>query len=772
MSKQKRKIGHSRQANRKIFSRTVLLMAICGVALFVPILYRLWYWQIDRHEEMEQKALKQQTSELTVSANRGTIYDANGNVLAISSSAYDVILSPKAISEKQTALNEEAAEAKQAPVDVIELIASGLPELLEGTSADDIREKCKDTGSQYKKIAVKIDATTEEAVRQFISDNGLSGCVYLSPNSKRYYPYSTLAAQIIGFTNDNGGAYGLEAQLEDQLAGTAGLVVSAKNAVGTDLMNFFQDVYDAEPGNNADLTVDASIQKLCEEALAQGIETYDVRNGGFIIAMECDTGAILGMASSPTYDLNDYGTVVDAILQSEVEDGTLTQSEALNEMWRNKALNDTYEPGSTFKSIVLASALEEGTITEDSTFDCSGSVHVSNYTIRCSNRRGHGHQTLAEAVGNSCNPAFIKIGQSLGAETFYSYMERFGLMDNTGIDLPGEGSNVIWKLDNFGITELATASFGQRFNVTPISLITAINAVVNGGYLYTPHVVDRIVDTNGETVYQADTTPVRQVISEEVSQRCAGILEGVVTSYTGRNAYMSGYRIGGKTGTSQTLVDDEYIVSFMGFAPADDPEVIVLVAFDSPKVAESGSSYSTTGYNISGGTMAAPVAGQLIADILDYLGFEKQYTSDDLSGVSVAVPALSGLSESEASDTLEAKDLTYRKVGDGETVTGQCPAAGSAIPSGSQVILYMGEDVPEDQVDVPDLTGMTVDQARKTLNERSLYMTATGSSSYYNSSTLAYSQSVEAGTKVDRGSVITVSFTDNAVADYAGREIG
>ncbi len=777
MNRQKRKKSSSRQANRRIFRRTVFLLVICGVVMFLPIVYKLWYWQISRHDEIEQKAVQQQTSELSVSAQRGAIYDAEGNVLAISASAYDVILSPKAINDKQQELDaaaETAREKGEDPgevLDVVETIATGLAEILDGVDADTIREKCQDTNSQYKKIATKLDATTEAEVRAFMDEYDLSGCVYLTPNSKRYYPYSTLAAQIIGFTNDNGGAYGIEAELDDELSGTSGLVVTAQNASGTDLLNFYQEYYDAESGSTVTLTLSTEIQKLCEDALADGVEKYDAQNGGFIIVMDCDSGAILGMASSPTYDLNNYSTIIDSVLQEEVESGAITESEALNEMWRNKALNDTYEPGSTFKSLVLAAALQEGTVSESTTFNCSGSVTVSNYTIRCSNRSGHGLQTLAEAVGNSCNPAFISIGQSLGAETFYSYMERFGLMDSTGIDLPGESANVIWSLENFGITELATASFGQRFTVTPISLITAINAVVNGGYLYTPHVVQSIVDADGDTTYEADTTPVRQVISEETSQRCATILEGVVTSFTGRNAYMSGYRIGGKTGTSQTLVDDEYIVSFMGFAPADDPEIIVLVAFDSPKVDAAGSNYSTTGYYISGGNMAAPVAGQLIADILDYMGYEKQYTDDDLSGVSVSMPALAGLSESEAAEALEAKDLTYRVVGDGETVTDQCPASGSVLPSGSEVILYMGEEAPDDTVTVPDLTGMTVDQAKEALSELDLYMTATGSSSYYNSTTLAYSQSTAAGTEVERGSVITVNFADSAVADYTGQEI-
>lgn len=771
MSNQKPRRNSGKAANRKVFGRTVILLVVCGVLIFIPVLYKLWYWQILRHEEISQWAVEQQTSEREVTAERGTIFDQSGNTLAISSAAYDVILSPKAIQERQTEVNQEAVKTGTAAYDVVELIATSLPELLEGTDEDDIRERCQDTSSQYKKIADKIDATTEENLRTFISENKLSGCIYLADNSKRYYPYSTLAAQIIGFTNDNGGAYGIEAELDEQLSGEAGLVVTAKNAGGTDLMDFYQEYYDAENGENVYLTIDATIQKYCEEALADGIRKYDVRNGGFVIAMDCNSGAILGMASSPTYDLNNYSKVVDEVLAQKVQDGTIDQSEALNRMWRNKAINDSYEPGSTFKSVVLAAGLQEGVISDSSAFDCSGAVKVANYTIRCSNRSGHGHQTLAEAVGNSCNPAFISIGQKIGPELFYSYLEKFGLQDSTGIDLPGEGSNVIWNFDGFGITQLATASFGQRFTVTPISLITAINAVVNGGYLYTPHVVDRIQSESGEITYQADTTPIRQVISEETSAKCVEILEGVVTKYTGKNAYVAGYRIGGKTGTSQTLVKDEYITSFMGFAPANDPQVIVLLAFDAPKVAESGSNYTTTGYYISGGNLAAPVAGSLIADILDYQGFEKQYTSDDLSGVTVTVPSLEGKSEEEAAKLLNERNLTYRLVGSGSIITGQIPASGAGIPSGSEMLLYMGDEAPDDKVEVPDLTGMTVERAKETLEQLNLYMAVSGSSGNYTNTTLAYDQSEKAGSEVDRGTVVTVYFQDIAVGDYAGSEI-
>lgn len=813
----------SKAANRQVFVRTIILMVLCGVMMFVPLIVQLYRIQIVEHEELEEMAVEQQTSELTVSAKRGTIYASDGNVLAISSTVYDVIISPKAIADKQTELDESLKKAKAkaeegesadtAPYDwdVEDVVCSNLAKILDMDESE-LHEKCQDTNSQYKRLAVKIDRDTENKIRELLDSYSLSGCVYLQPNTKRYYPYGNMAASVIGFTNDTGGAYGLEAYYDAQLAGETGLMVTAKNAAGTDLLNFFQNYYDASDGNDYYLTIDPTIQSYCESYLKEYTEKYQCEKGGVIIVMECDTGAILGMAQSPTFDLNAYSTITDetvledidekaqaavkaseeaveaAIELAEAEERELTEeektpldydtayaaaySEALNSLWTNKAITSTYEPGSTFKAMVLAAGLEEGVIDENSSFDCGGSVTLDTWEIRCSARYGHGVQTLAEAVGHSCNPAFISIGQKLGRETFYNYLYDFGLMEPTGIDLPYEGSSNIWDYEDFGIVNLATASFGQRFNVTPIQLITAFNAVVNGGYLRTPYVVDSVVDTDGNIVYEADTTPVRQVISESTSEKCAEILEGVVAEYTGKNAYQSGYRIGGKTGTSQTLVEDEDIVSFVGFAPADDPDVIVLTIFDSPKVSGPGSSVTANGITISGGIMAAPVAGELIAKVLDYRDYEKTYSSDDLTGALTAMPNLSGLTESQAETELTEKQLKYRVVGSGDTVTGQIPTAGNYVPQNSTVILYMGEDVPTDAAVMPDLSGKTPEQAINALNAEGLFMSASGASGYYNSSTVCTGQSVEAGSKVQRGWIVNVQFTDTSVTDADAGGIG
>ena len=781
--RQRRQSG--KRANRTVFWRTVVLMGIFGVALFIPLFWKLYQLQIVQHDELQEKAIRQQTSDLTVSASRGTIYDRNGNTLAISATVYDVILSPKAILGLQEDYADAVEDGKTPdyPEPTAEFIADHLVEIL-GVDREDVLERMTKVNRQYERVAQKIEGEQEEALRAFISENHLSGGIYLNPTTKRYYPNSQLAAQVIGFVNDAGGAYGVESKYEEQLRGTAGRVVTAQNAAGTDLLDFFQDYYDAQDGYDLTLTLDKTIQSYCERVLAEGIEQYDVENGGFCIAMDPNTGAILGMASSPNYDLNNYAQVVDQELQKTLEglEGDAYQeavAAARNLQWRNKAITDSYEPGSTFKSIVLAAALQEGVVSASDTFTCTGSIRVDGYPtpIRCSNRSGHGTQTLAEAVGNSCNPAFITIGQRLGEETFYDYLEAFGFLEKTGIDLPGEqtpavgAGKTIWDRSGFGWVDLAVASFGQRFQTTPIRLISAVAATINGGYLYTPYVVQTITDQGGNVVQNTEPEVVRQVISEETSQQVAMMLENVVDGcisgkpLTGKNAYVAGYRIGGKTGTSETLVDGEYIVSFIGFAPADDPQVIVLLAYDTPTPQENNPNYSTTGYYISGGQMAAPKVGGLLADILDYLGVEKVYGADEVNARDTTVPNVAGLTLAEAAQALEGKNLEYRKVGSGDTVTGQIPAANASIPENSQVILYLGETAPTDPAVMPNLTGQTLTEARETLSQLGLYLKASGATTYASETTRVSGQSVEAGSQVARGTVIDVQFSDGDVDD-------
>ena len=648
----RRKRPQDGRANRIILVRTIFLMFACGVALFVPLLAKLWQIAIIDHDKYEQMAIEQQTRDVTVAASRGNIYDAGGNTLALSATVYNLILSPRdviagvsltkadfATEAEYEAVMEDDARSEAALAEKVaarqKLIIDGLCNLLE-IDREDLERRMGKTQSAYEILKKNIEEEDADALRAFISENKLGLGLYLTPTTKRYYPYHNLACQVIGFVNDNGGAYGLEAIYDEELSGQAGRVVTAKNARGTEMSSSYSNYVDAVDGKNFTLTIDSTIQYYAEQLVREGIEQYDVQNGGICIVMNPKTGAIYAMVSIPDYDLNEPGSIFDNTLQTRLDqlkaDGTTTDeayqaavAAARNSQWRSKILNDTYEPGSTFKSLVLSAALEEGVVSESDTFHCPGYAVVNGTRISCSKKTGHGTQNLTQAVENSCNPAFIAIGQRLGAEKFYQYFTDFGMKSYTGIDLQGEGLGIAWDEEYFtsaeGYLSLATASFGQRFTVTPIQMITSFAATINGGYLMEPYVVDSISDSNGNVLQKTEPTVVRQVISEETSAEARAILESVVANGTGRNAYVPGYRIGGKTGTSETLAgDDIYVVSFMGFAPADDPEVIVLMAFDGPKVRSPNSNYCTNGTYIGGGQMAAPKVGKLIAQTLDYLG--------------------------------------------------------------------------------------------------------------------------------------------------------
>ena len=785
--KEQKKRENDRRANRTILGRSIFLMAIFGVVVFIPLLWKLWDLQIVNHEYYQNLAIEQQTADLTVSADRGTIYDSEGTILAISGTVHTVVLSPRAVMELQEKYAEAVKDAKAGerkypdyaePTN--EFIASGLSAIL-GVEESEILEKLAKTNRQYEVVKAKVEEDVAAQVEEFIAENKLAGGIFLQPDSKRYYPNSSLASHVLGFVNaDNQGAYGLEALYNDELSGETGRVVTAKNGKGTDMLSRYENYIDAVDGSDMTLTINAAIQNMLESALEEGIETYDVEYGGFGIVMDPSTGAILAMASSPDYDLNSPSTVADSDtvqgllwLEGKADESGYSLGDAQLTQWRNKALNDTYEPGSTFKAMVLAAALEEGVIDESYTFTCTGSFHVADRNISCSKKEGHGFQTLTEAVENSCNPAFMDIGQKLGVEKFYEYLERYGLLGTTGVDIPGEGTSVVWDYKDIGPVELATASFGQRFQVTPIQIITAFSSVINGGHLLEPYVVDKISDDNGNVLYQHEVNEVRQVVSESTSERARTILESVVSNGTGHNAYTAGYRIGGKTGTSETISkDDHNIVSFVGFAPANDPQVIVLLAYDGPKRSAPGSNLTKDGYYISGGNMAAPMAGKLIANILDYMGVEKQYTPDELSGADTTVPKVTGHYLDYAESVLKQAGLTYRTVGEGTVVNGQIPASGAIIPGNSQVVLYLGdEEVPTDQVEVPDVQGLTPEETQNALNKVGLYLRATGAVEYYVSSNKAASQSIAAGTLVDRGTVIEVRFMDGSIKDYTGAVI-
>lgn len=777
------------RANRIILGRTIALMCVFGVVTFAPLLWKLWQIQIVGHDKYQGMAIGQQTRDMVVTAPRGTIYDARNNILAISSDVQNVVISPKDILEMQKAYQEKYAEEKPEdghPEPTPELITSGLAQIL-GIEQEKIMKRMENTKSQYEVLQWRVDDDVSARVREFIVTNQLYPGVFLSPDTKRIYPYSSLAAQVIGWVNandDNKGAYGLEAYREELLAGEAGRVVTSKNASGTEMLSSYENYVDPVSGYNLNLTLDATIQSYCERVLSEGIDTYDVQQGGFAIVMNPKTGAILAMASAPNYDLNLPRQVSDPVLAAYLESvkndpagGEEAYARALADsqfkQWRNKALNDTYEPGSTFKIMVLAAALEEGVVDESNHFFCSGSVRVADHTIRCSRREGHGDQTLRKAVMNSCNPAFMAIGQKLGAEKFYQYLKDFGFLEKTGIDLQGEASNagLVWPEEDFtgpyGVASLATASFGQRFQVTPLQLITAASASVNGGKLMKPYVLQSVTDMNGNVISDTQPTVVRQVVSEQTSELVRSILKSVVCDGgTGKNANVPGYQVGGKTGTSETIpkTENRYIVSFLGVAPAEDPQVVVLLAYDHPTPAFPGANTTAKGYYISGGNMAAIRAGELMGDILEYLGVEKQYSADELAGADVATPKTAGLALKDAETLLQSKGLGFRTVGDGTVVTGQIPAHGTLLPGNSQVVLYLGEDVPTERVAVPDVTGKGPEAVRNALANAGLYMRASGATS---GSIIADSQKIEAGTMVKPGAVIEVGFIDTQIQDFA-----
>lgn len=775
----------TQKANRIIMIRTVLLMVLFGVAVFAPLLWKLYTIQIRDHDFYQSKAIDQQTMDNAVAASRGKITDCNGNVLAMSATVYDVIISPADFVKLQKSWDEKNAKnpgSIKYPRPETSTVASGLSEIL-GVDREKIAKQLEKTSSYYEVAAKRVEKEVADSVRQFVTDNHLSNSVYPSPTTKRYYPYGSLAAQVIGWVNpnqDNRGAYGMEALYEASLAGETGRVVTAKDGRGTEMKFSFQDYYDSTDGNDLELTIDNTIQYFCERILAKGIEMFDVQNGGFVIAMDPKSGAIKAWANSPTYDLNDPWGITDPVLSAyleRVKEDPSANEEAYrdalgqmqNRQWRNKAINDTYEPGSTFKSMVLAAALEEGVVNENSSFYCPGYATVDGWDrkIYCSKKDGHGQQDLAKAVANSCNPAFIAIGQKLGAQKFYDYLEDFGFLEKTGIDMQGEQdtSALIWKRSKFTWVNLATASFGQRFNVTPIQLITAASAVINGGHLMQPYVMQSITDPDGNIVMQHEPTEVRQVVSEDTSTRCRAILEKVVDGGTGKRAYAPGYRIGGKTGSSETLQKDHTIVSFLGFAPADDPQIVVLLMYDNPKPAFSGSPTTAKGYYISGGNMAAMMAGELIPQILDHLGVERVYTDAEKALIDITVPNVVGQSAQVGKEAVQGAGFSVRTVGDGDTVTGQIPVGGAVIPSGSEVVLYLGAEKPADLVKVPDLRGKTITGAQQTLAQYGLYLKAGGSSRYMSQNAVVASQAISAGTPVERGTVIECLFSDNSMVD-------
>ena len=781
----------NQRANRTILRRTLVLMVLCGIVAFVPLIGTLYHLMITEHDYYNEKAIKNQTRSTNLTATRGVIYDANMNVLASSSTVETVFIDP----------NEIAEQMKQPEnSNLLDQIARGLGEILD-VEPSFVYEQAADKQYRYKVIKRKISEELADEVRAFISENSITG-VYLETDLKRYYPNSSLAAQALGFvSSDNNGSEGLEAYYNEELSGTAGKVVTSKGNYGSEMLYTYEKYYDASDGSSLITTIDSTVQAYVEKNLQNAIDKYDIKNGAFCIVMDVNTGEIKAMATLGSYDPNNYLEIYDdttallleneraaalalpeASAAYEAASETYKQDVAAARMaqWRNRCVSDGYEPGSTFKLITLASALDSGAVTLNDSFYCGGQEKFTGreQILNCWKSAGHGAQTTAQALGNSCNIAFGHIGLRMGGDTFYDYLKSFGIMEKTGVDLPGEASGLFYERKylndpaNYGTSYLITSSFGQSFRITPMQLVRAVAAIVNGGYVLEPYIVSEVVDADGNTVEKNEKTVLRQVISQQTSETMRTLMEQVVTEGTASAAQTPGYRVGGKTGTSEKL--DEYdengqqvkdkIVSFVGVAPIDDPKYVVLVALDTPAYSENSEKYTVHGMYISGGLMAAPTVRDIFLDILPYLGVEPDYGSEDIRGVNFTVPDVIGMDETEAGELLAEKTITYRVVGTGSVVTDQLPVAGSQVPGNSQIILYMGAEKQATRVEVPDFIGCSVADVNYLASNAGLYVQAKGTdrTDVY---VLAAYQDIDPGTEVDRGTTITVEFSSTGASD-------
>lgn len=775
----------SQRANRTILRRTLVLMVLFGVVVFIPLIVTLYNLMIRDHDYYEAQAIDNQTRYTSLSASRGQIFDRNMNVLASSKTVETVFIDPNEIAQEM---------AKPENSNLLDHIARGLSEILD-VSTDFVYKQAEDKAFRYKVIRRKIPEELADEVRSFVSENEIKG-VYLETDAQRYYPYSSLAAQVMGFVStDNVGSEGLEAYYDSYLQGTAGKVVTTKGNYGSEMLYTYEKYYDASDGDSLVTTIDQTVQHYLEKNLETAIEKYDIINGAFGIVMDVNSGQILAMANLGSYDPNNYQEIYDQALAGQLEaqyqDALLLDkdSDAYQEamsaynqavaaerlrQWRNRCVSDGYEPGSTFKLVTLAAALDCGAVTENSTFYCGGheTFNDREQEVSCWKAAGHGMQTTMEALGHSCNIAFGHIGVNMTRKTFVEYFKAFGFLEKTGVDLPGEASGLFWAEDKFSVANLISASFGQTFRVTPMEQVRAIAAIVNGGYLLKPYVVSQVLDSDGNIVKSNERTVLRQVISEETSATMCKMMEYVVTDGTAGSAKTPGYRVGGKTGTSEKIdtydengkpVEDK-IVSFIGVAPIDDPKYVVLVALDTPNYV-AGTSYTPHNQYISGGLMAAPTVRDVFLDILPYLGVEPDYSSDDIRGVNITLPDVIGMTEDEAAALLSGKSITYRTVGQGSTVSDQLPSPGAEVPGNSEIILYFGNAVKTtEQVEVPDFVGYGIADVDYLATNAGLYIQAKGTDHRDEYVTVAY-QDIEPGTMVDRGTTITVEFTTGGASD-------
>lgn len=732
---------------QRLRQRTAILILLILVLGFGAAVLRLTYLTTVQSSELQESAVDLQLADTTVSAKRGTIYDANGNVLAESASVWQVVMSP---------VNFKNDKQRQAA-------AKGLSEIFD-LEYNDVLDDTKQQ-SHYVVVKRRIESDEREKVLELIDtlkkDYSCSGVIQLLDDYKRYYPKNSLASSVIGFTgSDDQGLEGIEYEYDSYLSGTPGRIITAQNARGTDMPFRYEQNVESEDGNNVYLTIDETIQSICEKYMQKGVEDNNVLNKGVCIAMDVNTGAILAMVTTDGYDLNnpyelsakDKKKIKSTAKSKQAE----AESAALSNMWRNKAVADTYMPGSVFKMCIASAALEENLVNDKTSFTCTGSIEVEGETIHCSNISGHGTQNFVEAISNSCNPAFIQIGQMLGAGKFRQYYQGFGFSDKTGIDLPGEAEDSFWKEGKMGGVDLAVASFGQNFTITPIQMITACAAVSNGGYVVQPHVVSKITDSKGNVIKTVDKKIKRQVISDDTSKKMNEYLEYNTERQGAAAGYISGYKVAGKTGTTEkrgvTKVEssfsEDYISSFCGYAPADDPQIAMLVFFDTP----DGDAYY-------GSQVSSPVFINIMSEVLPYLDVKTSYTDEELGYVDASAGDYTGVSVDEAKTAVEADGFTATVKGNGSTVISQIPTVSSGLQKGGSIVLYTDSDSQSETVSVPSLIGLSPDEVNDVASAYGLNVSFSGATT---SSGTSSSQNVEAGTSVSPGTVITVSFADSS----------
>lgn len=733
--------------NQRLRRRSVLLILLILVAGFGAVISRLAYLQIVDAAYLQERAVEQQLTDTTINAKRGTIYDTNGKILAQSASVWKVVLAPAYFKTEEQRVT----------------VAKELAEILD-LDEKNVYEKTQQN-SYYVIVKRKIESDTREEIiklqDKIEKEYKISNLVQLLDDYKRYYPYNDLASSVIGFTgSDDQGLEGVEYQYDSYLTGTPGRIITAQNANGTDMPFQYEQNVEAEEGNNIYLTIDETIQSICEKYMKQGLEDNAVKNRGVCIAMDVNTGAVLACVTVGGYNLNDPYTLpketqkeIDALPEDKQDAAT---GEALSQMWRNKAISDTYYPGSVFKMITASMALNEGVVNDNSSFSCSGAMTIADAKpIHCHVTSGHGAQSFTQAICNSCNPAFIQIGQLVGADKYQEYYKAFGFSDRTGIDLPGESEDIFFDHE-MNVVDLAVASFGQGISVTPIQMVTACSAVANGGYLVQPYVVRQIVSSEGNVIQNTESKIKRQVISKEVSDKMNDILGYNTLSGGANNGYIAGYRVAGKTGTSEKLTStygsEDYISSFCGYAPADNPKIAMLVFFDTP-----------TGEFYYGSKVASPVFINIMSEVLPYLQVQAEYTDDEIQHVDTVAGAYVGLTVSEAEQKAQEAGFTVTVKGEGENVISQIPGVSAKIPNRGNIVLYTDESSDEEMVMVPNLVGYSISEVNSIASNSGVNASISNAGS---SDVVSVSQDIESGTMVKPGTVITVEFkTSQTLSD-------